>query len=52
MRALKKLLAIAALGGALGACYVSTHPPTYVAVRTCQPGFYWNGYRCVYHNLY
>jgi hypothetical protein len=49
MRVLKKLLAIVALGGALGACYVETHPHPYYAYRTCRPGYGWDGYHCRYH---
>ena len=54
MRVLKQLLAIAALTGALGGCYVESHPHYYyhhaVAYRTCRPGYYWDGYYCrAYH---
>ena len=50
MRVLKKLLAIAALSGAIGACYVETHAAPYYAYPTCRAGYYWDGYGCrLYH---
>jgi hypothetical protein len=52
MRALKKLLAVAALCGAVGACYVETYHRPYYAYPTCRPGYVWDGYRCRYHYHY
>jgi hypothetical protein len=46
MRYIKKILAIAALVSTVGACYVETRSPRYVARRECAYGWYWNGYHC------
>jgi len=46
MLALKKLLAIFALGGALSACYVHHTQPVYYSGPTCRAGYYWDGYQC------
>jgi len=55
MRHLKKLLAVAAIAGGLGACYVESHPAPYYSSGYgyhCRAGYYWDGYRCRYRYYY